>query len=219
MPQNDPTSTSAIELLPIETQQAILSSLTSIASLKQCALSCPVLYTSYKAAESFIIAQILYNQIGFGVLPEAVLALSSSCLKSSDLEHFAEANFRKRRPPSSVYSFKDAFLMSELHMRVDLLRRIFFRKALTASQCASPSQPASPSEIDRIERAFYRFEMYRHIFSRFQQNRHWRVEAQQDMFFKYFSPWENEQLACVHEFLAQLVIPGMFPPSPALLRF
>ncbi|PVH81024.1 hypothetical protein DL98DRAFT_514932 [Cadophora sp. DSE1049] len=202
------TSKSPIELLPIETQQAILSSLTSIASLKQCALACPILYISYKAAEGMIITQILYNQIGIKVLPEAVLALSSSQLKLSDLEPFAEANFRKRRPPPSIYKFRDALIMSETHTHIKFLTKDFVRKALKASPYPSLDKPASPAEIDRIERTFYRFEIYRHIFGRFQQNREWRVEAQQDMFFKYFSPWENEQMACVHEFLAQIVIPA-----------
>ncbi|KAH7385023.1 hypothetical protein BKA64DRAFT_681994 [Cadophora sp. MPI-SDFR-AT-0126] len=201
------TSKSPIELLPLETQQAILSSLTSIASLKQCALACPTLYTAYKIAEKVIIAQVLYNQIGIGVLPEAVLAFSSASLKLSDLESFSEANFRKRRPPPEVYTFSDALNMSEMHTRIDFLTKAFVRKALKASPYASLDESASPAEIDRIERTFYRFEIYRHIFGRFQQNREWRVQAQQNMFFKYFSPWENEQLACVHEFLAQIVIP------------
>ncbi|KAG4432114.1 hypothetical protein IFR05_012413 [Cadophora sp. M221] len=205
------SSKSPIELLPIETQQAILSSLTDIASLQQCALSCPTLYSSYKAAEKIIISQVLFKQIGIGVLPEAVMALSSSRLKFIELESFTSANFQKRQPAPEVYTFKDALLISNFHLIVEFLTRDFVHKALAASPFMEPSGlvvPATPTEIDRIQRAFYMFEIYRNIFTRHYFNRQWRSEAQQGMFFQYFSAWQNEQLACVHDYLVQIVIPG-----------
>ncbi|KAL5316917.1 hypothetical protein ACEPPN_015969 [Leptodophora sp. 'Broadleaf-Isolate-01'] len=207
------SSKSPIELLPIETQQAILSSLTDIASLQQCALSCPTLYSSYKAAEKIIIAQALSNQIGNGVLPEAVIALSSSRLTFIELESFTATNFQKRQPVPEVYTFTDALLMSQFHSSVDFLTKDFVQKALAASRFVESVESAVPApptttEIDRIQRAFYMFEIYRNIFTRHYFNRQWGSGAQQGMFFQYFSVWQNEQLACVHDYLVQLIIPA-----------
>lgn len=69
-------------------------------------------------------------------------------------------------------------------------------------------------EMERIEGAFYRFEIYNHLFRRKQGNARHQVEDQIEAFFCAFSAWENEQLAVVHEFLAGLVRPGtLFSPS------
>ena len=67
--------------------------------------------------------------------------------------------------------------------------------------------PIDAQEMRRLERAFYRFEIYANIFGH-PKARPFTGEEQASAFFGRFSPWENEQLACVHYHLMQLVIPG-----------
>lgn len=69
----------------------------------------------------------------------------------------------------------------------------------------NPSYPPSHAEMNRIERSFLRFELYCNLFAmqspsqesaeRFSQ------EEQRDIYFKHYVSWENEQLACVHDYL------------------
>lgn len=108
--------------------------------------------------------------------------------------------------------------MSQFHSSVDFLTKDFVQKALAASRFVESVESAVPApptttEIDRIQRAFYMFEIYRNIFTRHYFNRQWGSGAQQGMFFQYFSVWQNEQLACVHDYLVQLIIPGKYPTT------
>lgn len=62
----------------------------------------------------------------------------------------------------------------------------------------------SPS---RYEREFYRFELYCNLYHDF-KTPVMSLEEQRVFFFSNFSPWENEQLTCVHDYLIRLLAPG-----------
>ncbi|MCJ1402995.1 hypothetical protein MMC11_006217 [Xylographa trunciseda] len=62
--------------------------------------------------------------------------------------------------------------------------------------------PFSSTERRRIERAFYRFELYCNLFrERKYGDDRFSPEEQRDIFFASYTPWENEQLACIHDYL------------------
>ena len=70
----------------------------------------------------------------------------------------------------------------------------------------------STSEYTRICRAFYRFHIYCQLFSqRKHLNHHVRSVDQKSNFFDHFAPWENEQFACIFEFLFDIVIKCRHP--------
>ncbi len=203
---------SLIEALPTEIRQAIMSSFTDIASVQKAALSCSTLYYSFKGAESEILARVLSNQVGIDVLPEATATLKSSHLRLSELEGFTSQYLRQRQPPPLSWTFADARLISKIHDYVDFFTRDYVKKALS-DRLYEPSAKATPTEINRIQRAFYRFQIYCNMFGPFQNTRNFRVEEQQPLFFTHFSVWENEQLACIHEYLIRVVIPGQSLPK------
>ncbi|KAL6720884.1 hypothetical protein ACLMJK_002809 [Lecanora helva] len=111
----------------------------------------------------------------------------------------------------------EALALSKLQEHIHFLATDFASAALSVdpngkSLSRSESQ-ASYSELGRIERTFYRFETYCNLFR--QRERTWskgfcnfrglqpRLDAsdRQETFFENFPPWENEQLACVREYL------------------
>lgn len=64
-------------------------------------------------------------------------------------------------------------------------------------------------EACRIHRALYRFEIYRNLFCQSPAKVQSSVYGEQnELFFSHFAPWENEQLGCIHDFLARIVLPG-----------
>lgn len=35
-------------------------------------------------------------------------------------------------------------------------------------------------------------------------------DDQREAYFAYFAPWENEQLACIHDYLLEVITPGLY---------
>jgi hypothetical protein len=68
------------------------------------------------------------------------------------------------------------------------------------------AKPFSRGEMRRLELAFLRFEIYSNLFRNTEWMDRWICVAE-DWFWK-FSYWENEQLACVHDYLAEEVKPS-----------
>lgn len=106
----------------------------------------------------------------------------------------------------------EAIHISKLEICVKYLAADFASKALI-------SQAPTQRKIHRIQRALYRFEIYCSMFpddkggdisdSIYNVIRSKYVYDWFRNFFRNFSLWGNEQLACVHDYLAGLVIPGM----------
>lgn len=63
----------------------------------------------------------------------------------------------------------------------------------------------------RIQRAFYRFEVYCNLF---QNPERFDFREQRDIFFLKFSDWENEQLACMYDYLFRVICPGTIFDGP-----
>lgn len=212
---------STMELLPTEAVQAIMCSLSDIASLKALALSCSTFYHSFKASESLTVYQILLNQIGTEVLPEAYATYESSRIQRISVEttrDFAGRYLSSRRPvPIRNWKLKDALVISRLHDDVECLAESYVERAMEVRR-KDGKEARSPSNVEiwRIERALYRFEMYCNLFRSRQSIYGHYVTDQVDTFFFAFAPWETEQLACIHEYLVGLVSPGK-SSSPSYL--
>jgi hypothetical protein len=198
-----------MEKLPTEVQQVIMSASTDACSLRSLVLSCSTLYCSFKEADSLIISQVLHNEIGSSVLPEAALTLRSPRRPPKYDKEFQNHFLVPRQLSPQTWKLSEAVRMSKTAFYI----RFFATDYIERVRYKWPDDVVFPSqaEIERVERAFYRFEIYCTMFRYGQANYRFDISEQRRLFFSHFSPWENEQLACIHDYLARLVAPGMYP--------
>jgi hypothetical protein len=205
-----------MERLPLILKQEVMCALHDAPSLRSTALCCSAFYNAFVSAEGLITANVIRNQIKGDLMPEAAAALESSRLEPWTRQRilgFMDQHFYSRRPPANRWTAPEAFAIGKLHSCVEKFTADFVAEMLrktSALGCADdppPSWPASRAETDRIQRAFYRFEVYCNLF-RDRKQTLFKHHERGDLFFSKFAPWENEQLACVHDFLFRAVCPG-----------
>ena len=201
-----------LEQLPLEAKQAILSSLTDIASLKATALTCSSFYYALKNAEQLIITEVLFNEIDIDVLPEAIVAGKVKTWTRTAV--FAANIFQSRQPisPKKRWEISELLPLSKIAKHINFFAADLAEKALASMPPVS--LPPSREELNRIKRALYRFEIYCNLFrslgssTQVLQPRLHGPRA--NAFFGCFSAWENEQLTCVYDYLFSAVAPGIF---------
>lgn len=212
---------SRIKLLPTELVQAILSQTSDAFSLISLAQCCSSFHCAFLADQVHILQTVLRNEIAADVLPDALTTFASARLLHglelttspstpneerdylSDLRQLAELG------PAS-WSIPKALAISELHSNVN-----FFSSEFASTLEANPftgitnkcAIVLTPKEIGRIQRSFYRFELFCNLF----RNDRMDSEDQRRRFFNNFAPWENEQLASVYEYLFSRLSTGMIP--------
>lgn len=203
-----------IKGLPPELKQALLSALPDVSSLRSAALSCSFLYHAFLSAEELITTQVVKNQIDADVLPEALTALktfrSQPWSRQGVIDFVDGHHLCFRTSPPESWSLSEALPLGNLHASVEKFASDFIAEMLNTSSDFAyidvpPGWPVSRHEMNRIQRAFYRFETYCHLF----RNPHaFDAHEMRDVFFFKFSHWENEQLACIHDYLFRAVCPG-----------
>ena len=222
-------SLNLFDLLPPEVNQGILSLLPNVASVNSAVLTCTSLYQAFRNSEWIILTKVLKQLIHPDTAFEAFLASRASILDrefkaSSDPWNTEKARevlrlYDGERSSSLIFQWtlRDALALSKLHEHACFFAGDFASSALSidlkgASLSGDEMRP-SASEMHRIQRTFYRFEIYCNLF-RVRERRgcygprillkpEQRIipTDQQMMFFRRFPPWENEQLACVRDFL------------------
>ncbi len=210
---------SIIEKFPVELRQGLLAALSDVSSLRSAVLSCSSLYHAFLGAEELITTQVVENQLGSDVLPEAVAALKSSRLQPwtrQGVVDFVDHHLHSRMSPLDSWTLSEALPLGNLHSSVERFASEFIAEMLNVSSefayiDAPPGWPVSRQEMNRVQRAFYRFEVYCNLF---RNPRVFEASEIGDLFFFKWSHWENEQLACVHDYLFRAVCPGMNVPDP-----
>ncbi|KAI1251469.1 hypothetical protein MGN70_006037 [Eutypa lata] len=224
--------------LPSELRRCILSSMPDLQSLASTALTCRAFYYIFDDNKDGIIRDVLINSIGSEVLPEAIITHRCSppllSLNISPKSVFWNTISPKgkawqyryvstflgtlERPPitSTTWTMCEALELERFHVQtVYPLAQRFIKSCAKLSpprviEISLSSRPTSRLEEERIMRALYRFEVFRKLFGRFR----WRVRDSTvsttltNLFFSKFAPWENAQLACIHDFLAREVMPA-----------
>jgi hypothetical protein len=207
----DPKRTkSAFEILPVEARQGIMCAITTVDSLRSMALACSSFFHAFQDAEVLITTQVLLNEVGLDVLPEAVAVLESSRTNSWSRQKaadFISRHLHNRTVPPLSWTLSDALSVSKFYHHVHFFTADFATKTLASVPCEREAAPLSQAEIARIERAFYRYEIYCNVFRDYKHPLY-SLEEQKEKVFSKFSPWENEQLACIHDYLFRLVCPG-----------
>ncbi|KAI0379570.1 hypothetical protein F5Y04DRAFT_290175 [Hypomontagnella monticulosa] len=194
--------------LPAEVTQEILSRVDDLNTLKSAALSCRAIYKVFTGAEDIITTRILLRQIHPTVLPDAIVVRVSRTLsgsKAEDLDTFSNSFLGVKKPPPSSWKLVDALPLSQFHGVVEplttRLSSLAFNRAPRRIRETPFQSPPTHTEVLRIQRALYRFQLYCNLF----QNEVQDSSRQRGLFFSHFSVWENEQLACVHDLLIEIV--------------
>ncbi|KAI9839078.1 MAG: hypothetical protein M1837_002255 [Sclerophora amabilis] len=211
MNQPDGPPKPSIESLPVELKRAILSALPDVSTIKSAVLSSPSLYNAYIDAHHQILHEVLLKKLHPSLVSDALLTLRSSKLgaKAKDREMvqtFIQTWLRDRPPPlEPKWTLPDSIAVNELQSHVDFFSADFASSALSANPLdGSPDDsPSPPTEMEscRIQRAFYRFELHCHLFRHQHHQRLHHPHEDSCLFFASHSPWENEQLACIHDYL------------------
>jgi hypothetical protein len=125
----------------------------------------------------------------------------------SNAQDFISQHFDARTAIVPDFTFSDALALSKMHSHVSYLAEDFASRSLSLQLFEYAAPPVSESEMLRIHRALYHFEVYCNIFRDFERPI-FDLDEQRVIFFAKFSPWENEQLACIHEYLYRVAAPG-----------
>lgn len=213
------SSLSSMECLPVELLREIMAAISDIASLKMAVLSCPALYRAFSGDENAITKHVLENRFGIDTLPEAVAALDSSTLRPDstdpwareEIVYFVERHLHQRKLPTRPWTLATALPVGRLSFFVRRFAEKFAKAALAKEPvCRSSLTLLTQDELWRIERTFYRFEIYCNLFRESGRGASSVDGEQKPLFLANFSPWENEQLGCVHDFLAKEILPGTY---------
>ena len=223
-PQTVTTPIPPIISLPLEIKGAILGSLPDVTSLRTAILTCRAFYSAYAKAESFLLGDVLGQEIPSELILDALAAHDASTLGETTLTWSPDkvAKIMSRYDGNCNASLarrwrlEDAWSLSYLHKTVQILSLELFDAAIRWSEEDKSTTPKLPSykptssEIQRIERSFYRYDMYCNFFrARSPSTMAPRVSFepfnQHLLFFQRFPAWEIEQLACVHEFLSDIL--------------
>ncbi|KAH8156028.1 hypothetical protein CIB48_g12219 [Xylaria polymorpha] len=213
--------------LPLELIQRILSCL-DFDSLCNAVLSCRFLFNAFKGAETLITGEVLLQHIDYDVLPEAILVNKSwglfSCEYWDQLDHDVvmagrvwngsfpfcdpielEEMLGRRESAPTKWTLADAFPLVQFHEIVSYFATRFAREALKKQPRLLETGEPEHEELCRIERALYRFQLYCNLVVPPPQIRCSDLRGD-FQFFSYFATWENEQLACIHEYLVRLIV-------------
>lgn len=217
---SDERQRSALEQLPNEIKSAIFAALPDVRSLRCVILAGRVLYFAFKSDESSIVRQVLSHQIQQCVLGDAVTVWKA---KRAELKGWNRQHID--RLFEGYHYGTDAFLQTcDLASALEIAR---FRETVQSlSSCLADQslrsfsekygngdvfQAASQKEMIRIERAFYRFELYCVFFGNTEERLIDPGRKQREAFWDRFAPWEIEQIACVYEHVRLEVRSGMLP--------
>jgi hypothetical protein len=211
--ENHKATKNTIFSLPREINNLIMCNLSDIQSLKAVILSHSFFYRLFLEGRNSIIHQIVSRTIPSGLLFHAVIILESSRLQPwarGKVKHLLHLYHHKRDILlSRQWTISDALALCQFHHHVSFFASNFAMSALSKlppnPDAKEPSLTPSMTEWSRIYRNFYRFELYCNLFRPYggkkEPQPRLSAEEQRELFFDLYSPWENEQLACVHDFL------------------
>ncbi|KAI9751213.1 MAG: hypothetical protein M4579_006161 [Chaenotheca gracillima] len=181
----------------------------------------PAFYRAFTAAKPLILASVLESTIHVDALPDALAALQAS--KLARLHKVREDQYAKRGPHNDdadirqqITSFLDDYRSRrERHSpawrkrQPSIGRGSYFKTSDPHEGDSLIVDPLSMTERGRIQRAFFRFEIFRKIFPA--RGTHSRIKplfderSQSDLFLPNFHPWEIEELICICQYLIRTI--------------
>lgn len=203
-----------LEGLAVELQWEILQKLACLPSLDAIVHASPFYHRAYMARRQSILAKVISRDIGTDVLFEAqalALALKINKKDGSEIRDFFEDYKNRRREPTSVslesVPLPDTVILSQVQYAVRFAVKDFCQATISrhpmSREKAQDITPLTTNEAQRINRAFYRFEIFCTIF----RNQGFNVRPGLDcmdmchLFLNQFPPWEVEEIACVRDYI------------------
>ena len=204
-----------------ELKCAIFTSLPDVTSAKSLALTSSSFYYTFLDAQSLILTQVLQNEITTDLLHGAFAAYKATktpvWTKQAVQDFLAEYFGKSVTHETHRWNLSEALHMSKIHSCVDFFATEFASFALSKNRTIQGSNVApSFTEMIRIRRVLYRFELYCNLFRKpgfdrmlrgerncLIQPRAFEAQEQRGIFWDMFSPWENEQLGCIHDYLIE----------------
>lgn len=210
--------------LPVELVGSVLRRVDSVATLSTSVHSTRIFSTALQQ-NSHIVDEILRSTIHPRLLPLAMAVQKSGPLGVTATEQPDQARALlqtlQHRPSEflshlNVLSLSEALWVERIHQTIRLLAERMTQAAIQIVEDSPPAtsikivQPPSDDETLRFMVALYRTELYFRLFSADVSlvEEDAVKEQQKTMFFGRFSPWANERLASVHDFLEQMIMKG-----------
>ena len=199
----------SLEALPNELLLNIFYKLPDAFSLKAFILTNSSILKVYQNQPSMIVRLVLENEVSTYSLDDATTALRSSRVlprTKGNVQQFLAHSSNKSDDVTPHWTLLEALAISDLSKKIRFFVAAFTSYALyklgATASISSHLMRVSADERRRIESAFYRFELYCNLFREQPcgDNR-LSLDEQRDIFFARYTPWENEQLACVHDYL------------------
>lgn len=214
-----------LENLPAELRIRILSDVPDLRTLRAVIHASPVYFAQYRSNRKSILAQALQAELGDELFVDVYAAFKSRSSKigprrgpNSNVTDFLTLYHGWRchgeeRPTPHMFSLDDLRWMTWFYTRtVRPLAAHFVTWALdnsSARPAASILSDTAHGNMSRIEntriiRAFYRFEIFCHLFggTQFESSAFLGSYIQQ-LFFSEFEPWEVEEICCIYSFVKE----------------
>ncbi|KAM7189198.1 hypothetical protein V8F33_010200 [Rhypophila sp. PSN 637] len=200
----------------------ILSSIDSPAGLCSLVAASSACFRTYSLYQGPILLQVLVNSLSSQLIKELLAIVNLPRLRSKHdnsidlLRPFVERYFSTEPFDIPLYNI-DVVSVRRAYTAINRLTNIYFTHASTplvySDKTKHPIEeppkliPLSAAEKDRIQRAFYRYELYSQLFPQGERARDSPREAmtQFDLFLRHMTPWELEELACIHHFLVNMI--------------
>ncbi|KAM7214397.1 hypothetical protein V8F06_010235 [Rhypophila decipiens] len=200
----------------------ILSSIDSPAGLCSLVAASSTCFRTYSLYQGPILLQVLVNSLSPPLIKELLAIANRPRLRSNHdnsidlLGPFVERYFSTEAFAFPLYNI-DIVSVRRAYSAVNRLTNIYFPHAtaplMYLDKTNHPGEepprflPLSAAEKDRIQRAFYRYELYSQLFPQGERARDPPREAmtQFNLFLRHMTPWELEELACVHHFLVNMI--------------
>ncbi len=204
----------ALARVPVEIVVASLHFLDDVRSLQAAVVSHRIFYNAFQADPSILVT-LVENIVPQSLFPLALAVLKSGAAGSMSKEETVQLLDEHlpggtTPPKAPLLSLAAALQIADFHAIVRSFSEEFL--AYSISHLGSLGGPVSTSEELRICRAFYRFQLYHHLFRELPQCfKTFSYNEQRDSFFDPYSPWVNEQLVSVHEFSDQKFSMGRLP--------
>lgn len=206
-----------------ELKYAIFMCLPDVPSAKALALVSFSFYHTFLDAQSLILSQMLQNEMSTEMLRDSLTALQVSQIQvwsKSAVFNILDGYFAGSLDHKlHKWRLSEALAASKIHQCVEFFATEFAASALSENPTVRGANAAPTfSEMRRIKLTLHRFELYCNIFRRpghdrmvrnkLDRNRLIRpdpisAQEQRNVFFDKFSPWEIEQLGCIHDYLVQ----------------
>lgn len=211
-----PQAPSSLEEFPTEIWLTIFRAISDVPTLRALALTNSALHKIFIKNTPSIFLAAVSNHIPAAILPEAIAAWSSSKIKPwSKLRVRAflqEYHANREAQLSQPWKPSETQEIIKLSQHCRFFSSEFSAAVLSTnpiSGSSTPSLPPSRLELNRIERAFYRFELYCNLFRKQfpsqQSGQRFHENEKREMYFEHYAAWENEQLACVYEYLLRRI--------------